>query len=67
MDRNHAIKLKRTLLDNIDHNAIEKFRMSDEEVQPLYLFSPIYPCAIIVHLIVTFVQENILLIDHCNS
>lgn len=32
ISENHAIQLKRQLLENVDHNVLEKFRKSDEEV-----------------------------------
>jgi len=32
MNQEHAKNLKKQLLDNVDHNALEKFRKSDDEV-----------------------------------
>lgn len=33
MSQQHARELKQQLLENVDHNALEKFRKSDEEVR----------------------------------
>ena len=37
MNQEHAKKLKKQLLENVDHKGLEKFRKSDEEVRFAYL------------------------------
>ena len=33
MNKQHAMELKKQLLENVDHNALEKFRKTDEELK----------------------------------
>lgn len=38
--KGRAEDLKRKLLEGVDHDALEKFRKSDEEVCPLHTYTP---------------------------